>query len=196
VLVEALGLRRAEIAGYVAAAKESAIGVMAGMAYLGGDEELLERGSEGIVLVNGVGTVDVNSPRRSIFEKYRKAGFTFAAVIHPAAMVASDVVVGDGAQIMAGAVLQPGTRVGANAIVNTGALIDHDGIIGDHAHISPGACLAGSVVVGSGAHVGAGATVIQNIRIGEGSVVAAGAVVVDDVAARTTVKGVPARITS
>ena len=63
----------------------------------------------------------------------------------------------------------------------------------DHAHIAPGAVLSGGVRVGAGAHIGVGATVRQGISIGEEAIVGAGAVVVRDVAARTTVAGVPAK---
>jgi serine acetyltransferase len=48
------------------------------------------------------------------------------------------------------------------------------------------------VRVDDGAFVGIGATVIQNLRIGRDATVGAGAVVIHDVAARTTVVGVPA----
>jgi UDP-2-acetamido-3-amino-2,3-dideoxy-glucuronate N-acetyltransferase len=44
-----------------------------------------------------------------------------------------------------------------------------------------------------GASIGSGATILPNVTIGEGAIVGAGAVVTRDVAARTTVAGVPAR---
>ena len=47
--------------------------------------------------------------------------------------------------------------------------------------------------VESGASIGSGAVVLGGVTIGEGAVVGAGAVVTKDVAAGTTVAGVPAR---
>jgi sugar O-acyltransferase (sialic acid O-acetyltransferase NeuD family) len=193
VLVAALQACRTQIAGFVTNEPEKGSGVMLGIERFGGDRELLARGADDIDLVNGVGSTGRPEARRAVFDRFHKAGFRFASVVHPASTVSADVTLGEGAQIMAGAVLQPGVTVGSNAIINTGALVDHDARIGDHAHVAPGACIAGGVTVGSAAHIGAGAVVIQNLSIGDGALVAAGATVVRDVPAAVSVAGVPAR---
>lgn len=195
VLVEALRARDVDIAGFITNQPECGTGVMANLARIGNDQDLMARDRRGIALVNGVGSIGRADARRAVFETFRAAGFVFASVIHPAAVIASDVTTGEGAQIMAGAILQCGVRIGANAIINTGAIVDHDSCIGDHAHVAPGASLAADVVVGAGAHVGAGATIIQGRRVGNEAIVGAGAVVVDDVPERTIARGVPARAT-
>jgi|SRR5579872_6955830 len=193
VLVEALRTGGVAIVGFVAAAPTEASGIMAAIPFLGSEDEFLAHPRRDLKLVNGVGSIGNPQRRRAVYERYRAAGLEFANVVHPAAVIASDVILDDGAQVMAGAVIQPGAHIGANAIVNTGARVDHDCTIGAHAHISPGAVLAGDVMVGEGVHVGAGAAIIQGIRVGAGSVVGAGAVVVANVAPSTTVVGVPAR---
>jgi UDP-perosamine 4-acetyltransferase len=99
----------------------------------------------------------------------------------------------EGAQILAGAVVQASARIGQDAIVNSGALVDHDCQIGTGAHLAPGSTLSGGVIVGKFTHVGCGATIIQGIRVGEGCLVAAGAVVVRDVPDHSLAMGVPAR---
>jgi sugar O-acyltransferase (sialic acid O-acetyltransferase NeuD family) len=147
---------------------------------------------ESLKLVNGLGGISDTVPRRLLYEKFRVHGVEFETVIHPSAVIASDVSIGDGAQIMAGAVIQPGVSIGANAIVNTRASIDHDCQIGDHTHIAPGVTLSGNVVVGAGAHIGTGACAIQGTRIGESSVVGAGAVVIGSVPAGEHHVGIPA----
>ena len=50
------------------------------------------------------------------------------------------------------------------------------------------------VVIGDHVWIGLQATVLKGVRVGDGAVIAAGAVVVDDVAPRTLVGGVPARV--
>jgi sugar O-acyltransferase (sialic acid O-acetyltransferase NeuD family) len=196
VLVEALKSRRSDILGFVSADAETASGIMTGIPRIGDDRDLRARGPADILLVNGIGSVGNPDRRRAIFEGFSSAGFAFATVIHPSAVVASDVVIGAGTQIMAGCVLQPGVRIGANVIINTGAIIDHDTVIGDHVHIAPGARLSGDVKIGNLVHVGTGATIIEGIRIGDTALVAAGAVVTADVPTSARVMGVPARVRS
>lgn len=144
-------------------------------------------------LVNGLGSSGDCGPRRRLYERMQGNGYRFAAVVHPRTIVATDVRLGEGVQIMAGAVVQTGCRLGENVIINTGAVVDHDCDIGAHAHIAPGVTLSGGVRVGKGTHVGTGACVIQGVSIGAGALVGAGAVVLRDVPAGVTVAGVPAR---
>jgi sugar O-acyltransferase (sialic acid O-acetyltransferase NeuD family) len=193
VLIEALRQSGSAVSGFVTDEIETPSGNMAGMPRLGSDAELMTRPRDDVLLINGVGTVGDPRRRRIVFEKFHAAGFAFATVLHPSAVLAADAALGEGAQIMAGALVQPGASIGANAIINTGAVIDHDTIVGNHVHVAPGACLSGNVVVGASTHIGAGATVIQGIRIGLDALVAAGSVVVEDIAAGAVVMGVPAR---
>lgn len=158
------------------------------------DEALLGRAAELLMMANGVGGAGDTAPRRRLFEKFKSRGFRFLTVVHPSAIVAPDVVLGEGVQIMAGAVVQPGARIGANTIVNTRAVVDHDCDVGAHCHIASGAVLASTVTVGEGAHIGAGATVIQLVRIGAGALVGAGAAVIRDVPSGARALGVPAKI--
>ncbi|WP_034381993.1 acetyltransferase [Herbaspirillum sp. CF444] len=167
--------------------------LIAGIPVLGTDDVLKEHAVDSILLVNGIGSVGSSAGRRALFDRCKSAGYTFAQVCHPSAVVVAGVVLGEGAQIMAGVVLQTGCSIGENSIVNTGAIIDHDCRIGRHVHVAPGAVLSGGVEVGDNVHIGTGATLIQGVRIGEGSLVGAGAVVVRDVPPGTKVVGVPAK---
>ena len=81
-------------------------------------------------------------------------------ISHVSAAIASDATLGDGAQVMAGAVIQPAARIGRNVLVNTRAVVEHDCVVGDHAHVAPGAVLCGGVSIGESAHIGAGAVIL------------------------------------
>jgi UDP-perosamine 4-acetyltransferase len=100
---------------------------------------------------------------------------------------------GEGVQIMAGTVVQPGSKIGDNTILNTRSSVDHDCEIGAHVHIAPGVTLSGGVRVHDDAHIGAGAVLIQGVEVGASSLVAAGSVVIHAVPANTRVAGMPAR---
>lgn len=159
-----------------------------------GDDSILERfAPDATVLVNGIGSTSSMAARRSVYERFSALGYRFLAVRHPSAVVSRHAVIGEGAQLMAGTVVQPGARIGDDTILNTRASVDHDCDIGAHCHIAPGATLSGSVTVGDATHIGVGACVTQGVRIGAGCLVAAGAAVTADVEGGLRVGGVPAR---
>lgn len=166
---------------------------LAGIRVLGGDEALERHPPALTTLVNGLGSTDSMLLRQQVYERLKAAGYRFLTVTHPSAIIASDVDLGEGVQVMAGAIIQPGTEIGANSILNTGARVDHDCRIGAHVHLSPGVTLSGAVSVGDGTHIGTAATVVQGLSIGRGCLVAAGAVVTRSVADGERVAGVPAK---
>jgi len=134
-----------------------------------------------------------NIQRQQIFLELLELDAALTNVIHPSAYVSKHIDIGIGCVIMAGAVINIGSRLGNNCIINTGATIDHDCILGNGVHISPGVNLAGGVTVGNCSWVGIGATVRQKILIGSESIVGAGSVVIKDVGGNKIVVGVPAR---
>ena len=160
------------------------------------DEVMLHRFLPGEVEVAlGVGSITPcvgGSPRRRIVECLRARGFVFARVIHPAAWVAPNVQIGEGAQIHAGVIVQPGVSIGAFTILNTRSSVDHDCRIGEFCHLAPGSTLSGDVTIGRGSHLGTGCNVIQGLTIGSDAFVAAGATVVRNVGDGHWVRGVPA----
>ncbi len=135
-----------------------------------------------------------NRVRQSYAEEVAQAGLELINVVHPAATVSPSVKLGKNILLAAGAVLSPEVQVEDGVIVNTGAIVDHECRLGAGSHVCPGVVLAGRVTVGEGALVGLGARVLPCLTIGARAVVGAGAVVLEDVAAGTTVAGVPARV--
>jgi len=119
----------------------------------------------------------------------------FATAIHPMAVVAECVEIGEGSVVMAGAVINPGCRIGRHCIVNTGACLDHESVMGDFSSLAPGVVTGGNVLIGEGAAIGLGPSIIHGISIGRETVIGAGAVVVKDVPANVVAMGVPARVT-
>lgn len=189
VLTDILNLMQQSILGYIGDNQvRSSLGHI-----LGNDKKVLEYKPDEIKLVNGIGSVASTKIREHAFRKFKKLGYTFESIIHPSAIIASNVVLEEGIQIMAGTVIQPGAVIGANSIINTKASVDHDCIIGKHVHVAPGVTLSGNVHVESCCHIGTGATVIQEIHIGKDALIGAGALVNKDVRKGAKVLGVPAR---
>ncbi len=181
------------VLGYTDAENAEAKQAAMGVEFLGPDEEVMQTSPGEVLLAVGLGGIGDTGPRQRMFERFKADGYRFATAVHPTAIVAEGVTIGEGSQIMAGAIINPGGRIGVNAVINTGAVIDHDADIGDHVHIATGAVLSGGVKVGSRAHIGTGAAVIQSVTICAGALIAAGATVTGDVAAGKRVAGTPAK---
>ncbi len=133
-----------------------------------------------------------NTVREQVQNKLENDGASIVSLIHPQAVIGSNVKVGCGTVIMAGVIISSSSTVGKGCIVNTASSVDHDNIIEDFVHISPGVHLAGTVKIGKGAWLGIGSIVSNNIDICSGSKIGAGAVVVRNLTESGTYVGVPA----
>jgi|APSaa5957512535_1039671.scaffolds.fasta_scaffold06416_3 UDP-perosamine 4-acetyltransferase len=153
------------------------------------DNQIIEIFSpEDVSLVNGIGSLPYNNSRWNVAKFFINYGYYFLSIYHPSAIIANDVHIGDGVQLMAGVILQPGVCIGKNTIVNTGAIIDHDCIIGENCHIAPGSTLSGGVTIRNNTHIGTGSSIIQGISIGENVIVAAGSTVYKNLPPNTLYK--------
>jgi serine O-acetyltransferase len=101
--------------------------------------------------------------------------------------VANQCIIGRGAEFGPGFVLIHAQGVVINGTVRGGANVhvEHQVTIGAERRQSP--------VLGNDVFIGAGAKVLGSVHLGDGAKVGANAVVVHDVAAGTTVVGIPAR---
>lgn len=88
-----------------------------------------------------------------------------AVIIHPSAIVASDVEIGEGTVILANAVIQTGARIGKHVIINANACVDHDAVIEDFVHICPNVYIGGATVIGRGTTVTAGKIIPRMTKI-------------------------------
>jgi len=142
------------------------------------------------------------------------------AVIHSGARIGDGVRIGDhaqirdGAEIGAGATIgsfssvDPGVRIGARVSVQTRCYITAGTVIEDDVFVGPGVTLTNDntmdrhgpdrelegPLLRRACRVGGGSTICPGVEVGEEAFVAAGAVVAADVAPRTVVAGVPARV--
>jgi sugar O-acyltransferase (sialic acid O-acetyltransferase NeuD family) len=167
-----------------------------GVAVLGGDgmAEKIAVANPEVMFAVACGAVRADRRRKRLFDLGSNLGLSPMTIIHPRAIVSRRAEFGPGAQVLAGAVVNPGARAGANAVLNTRAVIEHDCILGDHSNVSPAACLCGGAQLGEGAFAGAGSMILQGVRIGSWVTIGAGAVVLHDLPPEVTAVGNPARI--
>lgn len=133
-----------------------------------------------------------NEIREKIFIEHKDASYYTA--IHPTAVIANDVKIGQGTVVMANAVINSSSIVGKHCIINTGSIIEHDNKIEDFVHISPRVVLCGNIEIGKKTWVGAGSTIINNRRIGKNIIIGAGTVVIRDVENGCTLVGNPGKV--
>jgi len=119
--------------------------------------------------------------------------FEMAQAIHPSAIVATHVEIGNGTMLSANVVVNSCATIGNGVILNTGCIIEHECTIAAFVHIAPSAVLCGNVSVGEGSFIGAHAVIKQGITIGKNCVIGAGAVVLNEILDGKTVFGNPAK---
>ena len=134
-----------------------------------------------------------NATREKVQKKLEGKGAGIPILVHPNAVIGSEVELGIGTVVMAGVVINSSTKIGRGCIINTGSTLDHDNMIQDYVHISPGAHLAGTVNIGKSSWIGIGSTVSNNVSITSDCIVGAGAVIVRDIYEPGTYVGIPAR---
>lgn len=160
-----------------------------GCKVLGGTELVLRFIDEYDVFV-GIGN---NQIRKKIQDMLILNNVQLPILVHPTAIIATQVKIGQGTVIMAGTVINSCTEIGVGTIINTGVTIDHDNIIEEYVHISPGAHLAGNVRVGKESWLGIGSLISNNITLVENCNIGAGAVVIKNIDQKGTYIGVPVR---
>jgi len=104
---------------------------------------------EGSVIL-GIGNGKV---RKLLAEKVKHP---FATLVHPSASVAADAELGEGTVILAGAVVQAGSKIGKHVIINANVTVDHDAIVSDYVTTYPG------VYLGAESHIAEGTTINSN----------------------------------
>jgi sugar O-acyltransferase (sialic acid O-acetyltransferase NeuD family) len=134
-----------------------------------------------------------NTTRQRIHETLETVGASIPVLIHPDAVLGSEVDIGIGTAVMAGAIINCCTKIGKSCIINTGSTTDHDNFIEDYVHISPGVHLAGTVRVGQLSWLGIGSVISNNVNITSGCQIGAGSVVIKDITEPGVYVGVPVR---
>lgn len=147
--------------------------------------------AEDEVFLCGLGIPEV---RMRVCDGLLSRGARFLKLVHPSAVVGVRAEIGEGCIVAPQAVVSVNTKLERFVVINVCAYIGHDVRIGEGTLISGHCDIMGYVSIGRCCLIGGSAAVLPGKTVGEHAVVGAGSVAVRDVAARTTVVGVPARV--
>ncbi|HRZ05537.1 MAG TPA: hypothetical protein P5102_05190 [Candidatus Competibacteraceae bacterium] len=107
------------------------------------------------------------------WQKAKTTGYHAPALIHPRAYVADSVRVGEGAMVMAGAIVDMKVILEELAVVWPGVCVNHDSSIGVNTFLSPSTTICGASVVGSHVFVGAGSVIVDHVKVPDGAFIKA-----------------------
>lgn len=155
-----------------------------------GDGDVLAREAGKYLVAIGVGAARA---RQDMVRRLRPFAGGFPALQHPSVPPYRRVVIGEGSQVHAGAILTTDILIGDFVILNRHVDVSHDCRIESWCTLAPAVSLAGAVHLREGADLGVRAACLPGVVVGAWSIVGAGAVVTKDVDTETTVVGVPAR---
>lgn len=116
------------------------------------------------------------------------------SVIHRKAILAENISIGEGCQILIGAVIATRVKLGISVIVNSSASIDHECFIDDGSHIAPGVKIAGNVNIGKNCFIGTGSIIGPRVTVGSNTTIGAGSVVLRDIPEGVIAYGAPVKI--
>ncbi|WP_445454323.1 acetyltransferase [Flavobacterium sp. 25HG05S-40] len=140
-------------------------------------------------------TIGIGNPvlRKQLKEKFCSLGGVYTSTVSTDASVGSyEVTIGDGTNILPGAILSNDTQIGEGCILYYNVIITHDCRVDDFVEISPSAIVLGRCVIGSYTQIGANATILPDVIIGKNVIIGAGSVVTKNVPDNSLVVGVPA----
>ena len=133
-----------------------------------------------------------NDVRAAVVERLDKLGWHAGILVHPSAIFARNIAIGEGTYIGPGAIVCPNAVIGKHVLINTRAVIGHDAIIEDFSQLCPGAQINGACRVARGALIGSNASLLPGASVGEWATVGGNSQVIRSVKAGATVYGVPA----
>ena len=121
-------------------------------------------------LVLGIGSINDNSKRIKLFNKYKKLGFNFPTIISKHSKI------GEGSLVFNNVFINAGSIIGKNCIINNNSLIEHDVRIDNHCHISTSVTINGNCEIQEGSFIGSGSIILNSLKIKKNSFIKIGTI--------------------
>ena len=142
---------------------------------------------DGIIV--GIGDNATRVKYYNNLKKYKK----FINIIHPSAIISSNVKLDKNCFVSANTVINSYSKLSHSVIINTGAIVEHDCICKKGVHISPRSILGGNVIIKQLSWVGMSSIIKNNTVINENVIIGAGSLVLQNINKNQTVFGYPVK---
>lgn len=130
--------------------------------------------------------------KKKIYERIMRIGFKYPNLVHPTAMMGSNVKLGVGNIIGANSILSTEVTLQDFVTVNPQCGIGHESELRSFTTLYWNVNISGNVTVQEGCELGSKSCVLQGLNITRHAIIGAGAVVVKDIHESGTYIGVPA----
>lgn len=131
--------------------------------------------------------------KRMIVNEMELRGAKFITLIHPLAVVHTNVEIGEGTIVDKFAVIGADSKIGKHCLIQIDTVVGHDVTIGDYTRIDCHCTLVGGVGIGSAVCVHTSSVINHKVTIGDGAMIGAMSFVIRKVKAGTAVQGNPAK---
>jgi sugar O-acyltransferase (sialic acid O-acetyltransferase NeuD family) len=136
---------------------------------------------------------DVQFKKKYITIILNKGG-EFINLVHPLAIVSTNVTFGKGCVVCACASIGADTNIGDFTLIQNGAIVGHDVTIGNWSRLDCYVVVVGGVKIGREVSIHTASIINHNVTVNNNSCVGAGSFVIRNVKEGTTVFGNPAKI--
>jgi len=131
--------------------------------------------------------------KQVLFDKVKQAGYRFARVQDPTAIVSPSAEIGHGVIIASFCIIASNSKIGNNVAINVHSIIGHDIEINDHVILSSMVNIGGFCQIDTGTYIGMNAQIKDGLRIGKDAIIGMGAVVHHNIESDIIALGNPAR---
>lgn len=130
----------------------------------------------------------MNKTRAEKYQQAREKGYALISYIHPQAIVAPEVEIGDNCFISEGAICRPYVKIGNDVIIMAGVTIGHHAEIQDHCFIGNRAVVMGATTVEPLCFIGPNATVLEQLIVRRECLIGGGVVIQENTAEKAVYK--------
>lgn len=142
------------------------------------------------VFVCSIGSVKLKKKNINLIQN---KGGEFISIIHPTAIINSNVKLGKGVLILSYTNIKSDSQIGDYVTIQPHCVLGHDVKIGEFCHLNSFSFMGGNSILEDEVLLNTKSTILPNVKIGMGSTVGVSSVVIKNVKSGITVFGYPAK---